>query len=114
MVKVLHGLQKLVWAIQGDPVSKWKPRGKSGKVQSKKRKRAESEGELESEGSGEEGWRARGFHDIAFTLLGIQERQDEQNALLREKCGFQERITSCLERMEARMGGSELDSTIRE
>ena len=70
--------------------------------------------ELGSEGSGEEGWRARGFQDISFALLGIQERQDERNALLREQCGFQERIACCLERMEARMAGADLDSTIRE
>src|SRR5882672_2112943 len=107
---------KLVCAIQGDPVSKWKPQGKSEKVQAKKRKWAEveSEVELESEGSSEDGWRVEGFQDISFALLGIQEWQDEWNALLREQCGFQERITCCLERMEARMAGADLDSTIRE
>ena len=58
--------------------------------------------------------RAQGCQDISFMLLGVQERQDEWNALLREQCGFQERIASCLERIEARMGGSDLDSTLRE
>ena len=74
----------------------------------------ESEVELESEGSSGDGWRAWGFQDIYFALLGIQEQQDEWNALLREQCVFQERIACCLERMEARMGGADLDSTLRE
>ena len=70
----------------------------------------ELELELELEGSGEDGWRAWGFQDVSFALLGIQERQDEWNVLLREQCGFLQRITLCLERMG---GGSELDSTLR-
>ena len=70
--------------------------------------------EFESEGSSEDGWRAWGFQDISFALLGIQEWKDEWNALLREQCGIQEQITCCLERMEARMGILELDSTLRE
>jgi len=85
-------------------------------VWAKKWKQAEveSEVELESEGRGEDGWRVQGFQDVSFSLLGIQERQDEWNALLREQCGFQERIACCLERMEARMAGADLDSTLRE
>ena len=70
--------------------------------------------ELGSEGSGEDGWRAQGFQDLTFTLLGIQERQDERNALLREQCRFQEWVACFLERIEARMAGADLDSTLRE
>ena len=108
--------RKSVCAILGNPVSNQKPRKKSEKVRGKKRKRdeVESDAELGSEGSSEEGWRARGFQDVTFALLGIQERQDERNALLREQCGFQERIACCLERIAARMGGADLDSTLRE
>src|SRR5467141_2552394 len=93
-----------------------KPRKKSERAWGKKRKRDEvgSDAELGSEGSGDEGWRAQGFQDVTFALLGIQERQDERNALLREQCGFQERIACCLERIGARMGGEDLDSTLRE
>src|SRR5882672_11494087 len=104
--------QKSVCTIQGDLVSKRKPRGRSEKAWAQKWKRAEVESELE--GSGGDGWRARGLQDLSFTLLGLQEREDEQNSLLREQCGFQERITCCLERMEARMAGVDLDSTLRE
>ena len=71
--------QKSVCTIQGDLVSKWKPQGKSEKAQAQTRKQAEveSEVELESEGSGGDGWRARGFQDLSFTLLGLQDREDE-------------------------------------
>ena len=107
---------KSVCAILGNPVSNQKPWGKSEKVRAKKWKRGEVDSDVEfgSEGSGEDGWRAWGVQDVTFALLGIQERQDERNALLREQCGFQEQIACCLERMEARMAGADLDSTIRE
>jgi len=97
-------------------VSKWKPRRKSEKARGKKWKwdEVESDVELGSEGSGDDGWRARGFQDVTLALLGVQERQDERNVLLREQCGFQEWIACCLERMEARMGRLEMDSTLRE
>jgi len=116
-VKVLHGLQELKIGLC-DTRNQFPIRdlGKIRESMAKKQKQAEveSEVELESEGSGGDGWRARGFQDLSFALLGLQEREDEQNVLLREQCRFQEQIACCLERMEARMGRSELDSTLRE
>jgi len=63
-----------------------------------KKMQVEVESELESDGSGEESWRAWGLHDIAFGILGLQSNLAERNQLLREKNGFLQRITMCMER----------------
>ena len=62
------------------------------------------ESDVESDGSGVGGWKARGLQDIAFGLLGIKE-------LLREQNGFLRRISLSLDR---NLKAGEEDSTIRE
>jgi len=63
------------------------------------------ESDVDSDGSGVGGWKARGMQDIAFGLLGIKELLREQNGLLK-------RIPQGL---DGGLGaGNEEDSTIRE
>jgi len=50
------------------------------------------------EGSGL-GWRVQGLQDVSFAFLGLQEREDEQNELLREQNVFLQKIAMCLERI---------------
>ena len=77
------------------------------------------ESEAESEGSGEDGWRAQGLQSIAFGLLGLKESENERNEILREKNelrreqnGFRHRIA---EQLESGLGPEEVpDSTLRE
>jgi len=80
-----------------------------------KRMWVEVESELELDGHGEDGWRVQGLHDIAFSLMGLQDNLEERNQLLREQNGFLQRIAMCLERtgvVEALE--PDLDSTLRE
>jgi len=58
----------------------------------------EVESELESDGSVEDGLRAQGLQDIAFSLVGLWDNLEERNQLLREQNGFLKRIAMCLER----------------
>jgi len=61
--------------------------------------------DVELDGSGVGGWKARGMQDIAFGLMGIKELLREQNGLLK-------RIAQGL---DGDLGASnEEDSTIRE
>src|SRR5882724_5990734 len=65
--------QKLVCIINRVQVSKRKWRElKERSGQKWKMMRVEMVSELESYGSGEDGWRVWGLHDIAFDLLGLQ------------------------------------------
>jgi len=86
----------------------------------RKKSRTEvEESELESDGSGEDGWRVRGLQSIAFGLLGLKESDNERNELLREQNelwreqnGYLRRIA---EQLESGLGPEEvLDSTMRE
>ena len=77
------------------------------------------ESEAETEGSGDDGWRARGLQSIAFGLLGLKESENERNELLREQNelrreqnGYLHRIA---ERLESGLGPEEVpDSTLKE
>ena len=79
------------------------------------------ESELESDGSREDGWRARGLQAITFGLLGLKESDRERNKLLREQNELWREQNSYLHRiaewLENGLGPEEvevLDSTIRE
>jgi len=85
----------------------------------KKSKMEVEESELESDGSGEDGWRARGLQSISFGLLGLKELDTERNKLLREQNELRREQNNYLhriaERLESGLGPEEvLDSTIRE
>jgi len=78
----------------------------------KKSKMEVEESELESDGSGEDGWRAWGLQFIAFGLLGLKESNKEWNELWREQNRYLRRIA---ERLESGLGPEEvLDSTMKE
>ena len=113
--------QKIPCAINGVQVSnrKRQDRSRAEGLRPRKKNRVEvEESELESDGSGEDGWRVRGLQAITFGLLGLKESDREMNELLREqnelqreKNGYLHRIA---ERLENGLGPEELDSTIRE
>ena len=84
--------------------------------QQQKKMRVEVESELQSDGSREDGWRARGLQGIAFGLLRLKEAVKERNKLLREQNSYLLRIAKCL---ESGLGPEEFevpveDSTMRE
>ena len=114
--------QKSSCAIDGKRVSNQKRRDQSRAEWSRPRKKSRTEveeSELESDGSGEDGWRVRGLQSIAFGLLGLKESDNERNELLREQNelwreqnGYLRRIA---EQLESGLGPEEvLDSTMRE
>jgi len=72
------------------------------------------ESELESDGSGEDGWRAQGLQSIAFGLLGLKESNSERNELLREQNELLRRIAQSLDRGSKASSEEVEDSTIRE
>jgi len=80
-----------------------------------KKMQVEMELELESDGSGEDGWRAWQLQDISFRLMGLWDNLEERLQILREQNGFLQRIAICLERTGV-VGVVELDidSTMRE
>ena len=74
---------------------------------------------MESDGSGEDGWRVQGLQSIAFGLLGLKELDKERNELLREQNKLRreqnEYLRRIAEQLESGLGPEEvLDSTIRE
>jgi len=75
----------------------------------------EVESELESDGSGEDGWRAWGLQAIAFSLLGLKESDKERNKLLREQNSYLHRIAEWLENGlgSEEIGVPVVESTIR-
>jgi len=87
------------------------PKGKSGQKQ--KRMWVEVESEFESDGSGENGWRVQGLHDIAFCLVELQSNLEGKNQFLREQNGFLQRVAMCMERSRFGLEPEE-DSTMRE
>jgi len=61
------------------------------------------ESELESDGSGEDGWREQGLQAIAFGLLGLKELDRERNELLREQNELQREQNGYLRRIAERL-----------
>src|SRR5882724_13184963 len=114
--------QKIPCAIDGVRVSNWKwwdqSRAEGSRPWKKSRVEVE-ESELESDGSGEDGWRAWGLQSVTFGLLGLKESDSERNELLREQNELWREQNSYLrriaERLESGLGPDEvLDSTMKE
>ena len=108
---------KIQCAIDGIWVSnrKWQDRlGEEGSRPRKKSRVEVEESELESDGSGEDGWRVRGLQSIAFSLLGLKESNSERNELLREQNELLRRIAQSLDRGLKASSEEVEDSTIRE
>src|SRR5882724_2465082 len=111
--------QKSPCVVDGVWVSNWKHRSRAEGSRPQKRSRVEVEElELESYGSGEDRWRARGLQAITFGLLGLKELDRERNELLREQNELKREQNSYLHRiaewLENGLGPEEVDSTIRE
>ena len=106
---------KSVCVIDGVHVSKRKCQEPKERLGLRwKKMQVEMELELESDGSGEDGWRAWGLHYIAFSLLGLWENLEERNQLFRELNGFLQRIALCLERTRVVEAlEQDLDTTMR-
>src|SRR5882724_11208272 len=113
-------LRKVVCTVSGGvQVCNRKIKGSAGKGKRGLKRAWVEESEAETEGSGDDGWRARGLQSIAFSLLGLKESENEQNELLREQNelrreqnGFLHRIA---ERLESGLGPEEVpDLTLRE
>jgi len=99
--------------IDGVQVSKRKWREPKEKLGLKQKR---MQVEVESDGSGEEGWRAWGLQDITFGLLGLKEIDKERNELWREQHSYLHRIARLF---ESGLGPEEIevlveDSIIRE
>jgi len=106
-----------VCAIKGIWVSNQKRWDRSGaeRLRLWKKSRVEVELELESDGSGEDGWRVQSLQAIAFSLLGLKESDRERNELWREQNSYIHRIAEWL---ESGLGPEEIevqvvDSTMR-
>jgi len=113
-------LRKVVCTVSGGvQVCNRKIKGSAGKGKRGLKRARVEESEAETEGSGDDGWRARGLQSIAFGLLGLKESENERNELLREQNelrreqnGYLHRIA---ERLESGLGPEEVpDSTLRE
>jgi len=65
--------------------SNWKHRSRQRVTATEESRVEVEELELESYGSGEDRWRARGLQAITFGLLGLKELDRERNELLREQ-----------------------------
>ena len=72
------------------------------------------ESKLESDGSGEDGWRAWGLQSIDFGLLGLKESNRERNELLSKQNELLRRISQSLDRGSKASSEEVEDSTIRE
>ena len=109
--------QKLPCTIDGIQVSnrkRWDRSREEGSRPQKKSRVEVEESELESDGSGEDGWRVRGLQSIAFGLLGLKESNSERNELLREQNELLRRIAQSLDRGSKASSEEVEDSTIRE
>src|SRR5882724_5765733 len=93
-------VQKIPCMVDSVWVSNQKHWSRAEGSRPQKRSRVEvEESELESDGSGEDRWRAWGLQAVAFGLLGLKESHRERNKLLKEQNELQREQNGYLRRI---------------